>query len=196
MSYWATGWLCVVVGSLFIAVGGFLTTKGWSEFSNHSQPRRLISSAIRELRQNAKYLKDMDTCSERLPQLDRMYLLPTFHYSAIQTIQTSSLFSDKNAALLDATSSFLYNVNPIDDSIRKLNVIFSDTQPSLQHKKDAYAAFYQSPLLQRFRRRQKELHSEIMKLTRNAPDDVPASSYQGTVDMVSGDGILTQEPDE
>jgi hypothetical protein len=47
MSYLTTGWLCVITGSLFIAIGGFLITKGWDEFSNHSKRQTLLTSAMR-----------------------------------------------------------------------------------------------------------------------------------------------------
>ena len=164
MSYLTTGWLCVIAGSFFIAIGGFLTTKGWSEFSNHFNRQTLISSAMRELEQNNKYLKDMDKCVEQLSNLDQVYLLPTFQYNAIQLIQTSSLFSKRDSSLLSTASSFLYNVNPTNDSVLKLNIIFSDTSPSLQHKKNTYISFYETPLLKRFKQKQKELHAELMKL--------------------------------
>ena len=170
MTYLTTGWLCVIAGSLFIALGGFLTTKGWHEFSNHSKRQTLISSAMRELEQNNEYLKDMDKCFEQLSNLDQVYLLPTFHYNAIQLIHTSSLFSKRDGSLLSAASSFLYNVNPTNDSVLKLNIIFSGTRPSLQHKKDTYISFYNSQLLKRFRQKQKELHGELLKLKRGSDD--------------------------
>ncbi|MFA5252596.1 MAG: hypothetical protein WC454_08445 [Phycisphaerae bacterium] len=164
MTYLTTGWLCVIVGSFCIAVGGFLTTKGWNEFSNHSERKKLISSAMRELEQNNKYLEDMNTAFEQLSNLDQVYLIPTFHYNVIQLIQTSSLFNEEDNSLLSVASSFLYNVNPVNDSVLKLNIVFSDTSPSLQHKKNTYASFYNSPLLERFRQKQKELHEKLLKL--------------------------------
>ena len=170
MTYLTTGWLCVIAGSLFIAIGGFLTTKGWNEFSNHSKRQTLISSAMRELEQNNKYLKDMDKGFGQLSNLDQVYLIPTFHYNAIQLIQTSSLFNKKDSSLLSAASSFLYNVNPVNDSVLKLNIIFSDTSPSLEHKKNTYVSFYKSPLLKRFMLKQKELHGELLKLKQGSND--------------------------
>ena len=170
MTYLTTGWLCVVAGSLFIALGGFLTTKGWAEFSNHSKRQTLISSAMRELEQNNEYLKDMEKCYEQLSNLKQVYLLPTFHYNAIQLIQTSSLFSKMDSSLLSAASSFLYNVNPINNSVFKLNLTFSDPQTSLQKEKNTFISFYNSPLLKRFRRNQKELQAELLKLERGSND--------------------------
>jgi len=160
----------LIAGSLFIAVGGILTTKGWDKVSKHSERQTLISSAMRELEQNDKYLKDMDKGFEQLSNLDQVYLLPTFHYTAIQLIQTSPLCK-RDSSLLDAASSFLYNVNPINNSVIKLNEIFSDTRPSLSHKKDTYISFYNSPLLKRFRQKQKGLQAELLKLERGSNDE-------------------------
>ncbi len=160
----------MIVGSFCIAVGGILTTKGWDKLSKHSERQMLISSAMQELEQNDKYLKDMDKCFEQLSNLDQVYLLPTFHYNAIQLIQTSPLCK-RDSSLLDATSSFLYNVNPINNSVLKLNnEIFSDTRPSLQNKKDTYISFYNSPLLKRFRQKQEKLQAELLKLGRGGND--------------------------
>jgi len=135
-------------------------------------------------------------CLKRLPQLDTVYLLPTFHYSAIQLIQTSSLFGQGDADLLAATSSFLYNVNPVNDSINKLNVVFSDTQPSLQHKKNTYVNFYQSPLLERFKRKQKDLQAEITKLTRTTAKEMPANAGEDGDRVVSGGEVSAQDASE
>jgi len=170
MAYFTNGLICVILGSLFIAAGGFLTTKGWDEFSKHSKRKTLINSAMRELEQNSKYLKDMDEHFKHLSILEQVYLLPTFNYNAIQLIQTSPLFSKRDNSLLSAASSFLYNVNPTNDSVLKLNLIFSGTERSLQHKKNTYISFYNSPLLERFRQRQKELHAEILKINRGIKD--------------------------
>jgi hypothetical protein len=178
MTYLTTGWLCVIAGSLFIALGGFLTTKGWAEFSNHSKRQTLISSAMRELEQNNEYLKDMEKGYEQLSNLSQLYLLPTFHYNAIQLIQTSALFSKRDSSLLSAASSNLYNVNPTNDSVFKLNIIFSDTSPSLQHKKNTYISFYNSPLLKRFKQKQKELHAELLKLEQGS-NDKPSNHGNG-----------------
>ena len=93
MSYLINGWICVIAGSLCIAIGGFLTTKGWSEFSNHSKRKVLINTAIRELEQNNEYLLDMDKAFKQISELEQVYLLPTFHYNVIQEIQTSPFFN-------------------------------------------------------------------------------------------------------
>jgi hypothetical protein len=164
MSYLTTGWICVIAGSLFIAIGGFLTTKGWSEFSNHSTRKTLISAAIRELDQNNKYLTDMDKAYEQISNLDQVYLLPTFHYNGIQAIQASPLFSNKNGSMLSVASSYLYNVHPTNDSVLKLNIIFSGTNSPLQNKKETYSSFYNSPLLKRFRQNQDYLREQLLKL--------------------------------
>ena len=160
----------MIAGSLFIALGGFFTTKGWNEFSNHSKRQTLISAAMRELDQNIKYLTDMDKAFERISDLDQVYLLPTFHYNAIQVIQTSPLFSKRDGGLLSVASSYLYNVNPTNDSVLKLNNIFSGTTPTLQHKKDTYISFYNSRLLKRFRQNQKDLYEHVLKLKRGNAD--------------------------
>ena len=170
MSYLTTGWLCVITGSFFIAIGGFLTTKGWDEFSNHSKRQTLLTSAMRELDQNSEYLKDMDKHFQILSTLDQVYLLPTFHFNSVQAIQTSPLFTKKDEVLLNSAFSYLYNVNPTNDSIQKLNIIFSGERPSIQHKKETYGSFYNSNLLQRFRKKHKELQEQLIKLKRQCKD--------------------------
>ena len=170
MSYLTTGWLCVITGSLFIAIGGFLTMKGWDEFSNHSTRQTLLTSAMRELEQNSEYLKDMDKHFQLLSTLDQVYLLPTFHFNSIQAIQTSPLFTKKDEPLLNSVFSYLYNVNPTNDSILKLNIIFSGVTPRLQHKKETYGSFYNSKLLQRFRKKHGDLKEQLIKLKRGSTD--------------------------
>lgn len=172
MSYLTTGWVCVIAGSLFIGIGGFLTTKGWNEFSNHSKRQMLITAAIRELEQNHGYLSDMDKCFEEISKLDQLYLLPTLHYNAIQVIQTSPLFSKRDASVLNAASSYLYNVNPVNNSVLKLNTIFSGTASTLQHKKDTYISFYESPLVKRFKQKHKDLRQQLLKLEAGSTDNI------------------------
>ena len=163
MTYLTTGWLCVISGSLFIAIGGFLTTKGWDEFSNHSKQRTLLTTAMRELEQNSEYLKDMERHFQQLSDLEQVYLLPTFHFNAIQTVQTSPLFTKKGGSLMNDTFSYLYNVNPVNDSILKLNIIFSGSTSSLEHKKETYASFYNSKMMQRFRSKHETLLKALMQ---------------------------------
>ncbi|GAH32766.1 unnamed protein product, partial [marine sediment metagenome] len=141
---------------------------GWSEFSNHSTRQTLISAAIRELDQNNKYLTDMDKAYEQISNLDQVYLLPTFYYNGIQAIQASPLFTKKDESLLNSVSSYLYNVNPTNDSILKLNIIFSGKSSSLQHKKETYGSFYNSKLLQRFRKKHEDLQEQLIKLKRGS----------------------------
>ena len=172
MSYLTTGWLCVISGPLFIAIGGFLTTKGWDEFSNHNKRKTLVTSAMRELAQNSKYLNDMDKHFQLLPSLNQVYLLPTFHFSSIQTIKTSPLFKEKDESLLNSAFSYLYNVNPINDSILKLNIIFSDESSSLRHIKGTYSSFYNSKILQRFRKKHEDLQEQLIKLKRGHKDRI------------------------
>jgi len=164
MTYLTTGWLCVISGSLFIAMGGFLTTKGWDEFSSHSKRNTLIASAVRELHQNSEYLKDMEKHLQLLPSLDQVYLLPTFHFNSIQAIQTSPLFTKDDGSLSSVVFSYLYNVNPVNDSILKLNGIFSGTSPSLERKKETYSNFYNSKILQRFIEDHKDFQSQLNKM--------------------------------
>ena len=164
MSYFTTGCLFVITGSLFIAIGGVLTTKGWSEFSNHSTRKTLISAAIRELDQNNKYWADMDMAYEHISNLDQVYLLPTFHYNGIQAISASPLFSKRDGSMLSVASSYLYNVHPTNDSVLKLNFNFSGTKTPLQQKKETYSSFYNSSLLKRFRQNQEDLREQLLKL--------------------------------
>ena len=163
MSYLTTGWLCVISGSLFVAIGGLLTTKGWVEFSNHSKRQTLIKCAVLELDQNIKYLDDMDKCFEHISDLDQVYLLPTFNLNTIQSIQTSPLFS-KDSDLLVATSSFLYNVNPVNNSVLKLNNEFSGTTSTLDQKKNTYISFHETSLMTRFRQKQDVLYKQLLEL--------------------------------
>lgn len=167
MSYLINGWICVISGSIFIAIGGFLTTRGWSEFSNHSKRKLLISAAIRELEQNNEYLTDMDKYFKHISEFEKVYLLPTFHYNIIQEIRTSPFFSKNDSYLLTSASSYLYTVNPINNSVLKLNNIFSGATTSsstLQRRKNVYKTFYNTPLLKRFRRHHEDLLKQLKRL--------------------------------
>lgn len=164
MSYLTNGCICLILGPLLIGFGGLLTTLGWNEISNYSNRKTLITNAKRELEQNQKYLMDMKNSFEQISKLDKTYLLPTFHYNAIQAIQISPLFSKKDDNLLSATSSYLYNVNPVNNSVLKLNNIFSGTEQSLQDKKNTYINFYSSPLMQKFRQKHEGLNRQLLKL--------------------------------
>jgi len=151
MSYFTASCLYLTTGAIAIAIGGLLTTKGWNEYSNHSARQTLISAGIRELDQNTQYFEDMDEAQAKIAGLQQVYLLPTFHYDGIQAIHLSPLFSKEDRSVLSTAPSFVYNVHPVNDSVRKLNDLFSDTGPPLEHKKKQYVSFYTSPIFQRFR---------------------------------------------
>jgi len=159
MTFYISGWVHVIIGSLSIALGGYLTTKGWNQFNSHAAKGSLVTAAQREWRQNDSYLVLMAEHHSKLDDIDTPLLISTLHNDALQEILTSHLFDKKNEKdnrLLNVVSSYLLNIKPLNDSITKINNIISGNIDS-SHRKKTLSDFYSSALLKRFKKRQIQL---------------------------------------
>lgn len=159
MSFLMSGWVYVIFGSLAIAVGGFLTTKGWSEFNSYEARKSLITAAYKEWKENDSYLQDMENHKQSIDQFDQPILLPSLHENSIQSLITSHLLSESNkrdSKLVKTASNYLLNIKPLNDSIFKINF----SVPSIGSKEERISMvsnFYCSPVFERAINHHKEL---------------------------------------
>ena len=174
MTFYWSGWVHVIIGSLAIALGGYLTTKGWNQFNCHSEKGSLITAAQREWRQNDTYLGLMSVHHSKLDDIDNPILMSTLHYDELQRVLTSYLFEKKNEKdkrLLNAIADYLQNLKPVNDSITKLNYIVSGHINS-DHRKITLSEFYRSALLKRFREHHLQLGEELNVIDNKASSDL------------------------
>jgi hypothetical protein len=86
------GWVLILVGAFFIALGGVLTTLGWQRLGDRSQKRSLIAAVTRELEINDTLLANPVFTSDDQAVLKSALLYPRFRSSATNNILTSGLF--------------------------------------------------------------------------------------------------------
>jgi len=102
MEYLIKGWFFVIVGVILIGVGGVISTWGWDNINKKGQRDTLVFALAREFFINNVYLL---TSPLRL-KLDAKDIgakhdaYPRFEISAVNTVLTSSLLTDRDLNLL------------------------------------------------------------------------------------------------
>lgn len=125
--------LMIVAGTLLIAIGGIVATKGWNDRDFVAQRARIIRSVAAEWVVNMAVLNDPKFTETKEENLVRYTVFPRMQISAVSSAVASGVFSGENDRLFLTHAAGLSEI--LDDFNRRLTL----TEDAMRESPDTIA---------------------------------------------------------
>jgi hypothetical protein len=155
-----SGWICIIIGTLSIGCGGFLTTKGWNLLNIDSRRKALIQAIYQELTYN-------DVLSSKFPYVyedtikdkDLYVMFPLFSSMATENLVASGLFvytDKKDFSINNLSLRYVDETNQLNMYIKSVNDGLLRWWKTPEARRKAYQSVSNSGIFKDFIKFQKE----------------------------------------